>query len=483
MVDENDKLLMETRFSSEHIGLKLLEEKIITERQLEEALMRQKRRGGGLGDSLIELGYLTEERLNKFLHAFPPVPRTIEDTGLDASFLADLVLKHSFSLREFKLADIVRKIKLPLSVVDPILETLQQEKMLEVKGGDGLARSTYRFAITGPGQARAAGLLELCRYVGPAPVSLNDYRAKILAQAINKVVVSQQSLKNALSDLVINPNLLKTLGPALTSGQTIFLYGPTGNGKSSIAEAIGNVIPGTIFIPYAIYVEGELISVYDPVNHIPVTPETEDDTMDNRWLMIKRPVIISGGELTLRTLDLEFNPISKFYIAPLQMKANNGLFIIDDFGRQQIEPKMLLNRWIVPLEKRIDFLTLHTGMKFSIPFDQLVIFATNLKPMDLVDEAFLRRIRYKIFIDYPSKEDFEEIFRKTCEIKNVTFEPGVFEFLQDNYYEKLGIQRSANHPRDILEHIIDQSRYYGQDPEMTVEGVAEAWENYFVKKF
>jgi len=482
MADENDDFLMKARFSPEHIGLKLLEEKIITEQQFEEALMRQKRRGGGLGDSLIELGYLTEERMNRFLHAYPPVPKTIEDTGLDASFLADLVLKHCFSLREFKLADIVRKIKLPLSVVDHIIETLQHEKMLEVKGGDGLARATYRFAITGPGQSRASGLLELCRYIGPAPVSLSDYRQKILAQSINKIVVNQQSLKKALSHLVINPNLLKALGPALTSGQTIFLYGPTGNGKSSIAEAIGNIIPGTIFIPYAIYVDGELITVFDPVNHIPVTPEKEDSTMDNRWLQVKRPVIISGGELTMRTLDLEFNPISKFYIAPLQMKANNGLFIIDDFGRQQIEPKILLNRWIVPLEKRVDFLTLHTGMKFSIPFDQLVVFATNLKPVDLVDEAFLRRIRYKIYIDYPSKEDFESIFRKTCEIKNVTFDPKAFEFLQD-IYEKIGVQRSANHPRDLLEHIIDQCRYYGRDPELTTEGVAEAWEQNFIKNF
>jgi len=482
MADENDDFLMKARFSPEHIGLKLLEEKIITEQQFEEALMRQKRRGGGLGDSLIELGYLTEERMNRFLHAYPPVPKTIEDTGLDASFLADLVLKHCFSLREFKLADIVRKIKLPLSVVDHIIETLQHEKMLEVKGGDGLARATYRFAITGPGQSRASGLLELCRYIGPAPVSLSDYRQKILAQSINKIVVNQQSLKQALSHLVINPNLLKALGPALTSGQTIFLYGPTGNGKSSIAEAIGNIIPGTIFIPYAIYVDGELITVFDPVNHIPVTSEKEDSTMDNRWLQVKRPVIISGGELTMRTLDLEFNPISKFYIAPLQMKANNGLFIIDDFGRQQIEPKILLNRWIVPLEKRVDFLTLHTGMKFSIPFDQLVVFATNLKPVDLVDEAFLRRIRYKIYIDYPSKEDFESIFRKTCEIKNVTFDPKAFEFLQD-IYEKIGVQRSANHPRDLLEHIIDQCRYYGRDPELTTEGVAEAWEQNFIKNF
>ena len=209
-------------------------------------------------------------------------------------------------------------------------------------------------------------------------------------------------------------------------------------------------------------------------------PGVDYEMQDNRWVLVKRPVIFVGGELTLKTLDLEFNPISKFYIAPLQMRANNGLFIVDDFGRQQIEHKMLLNRWIVPLERRVDFMTLHTGMKFEIPFDQLVIFATNLEPRDLVDESFLRRIRYKIKIDYPSEEEFKEIFKKICEAKGVIYNQEVFEFLQDNYYKKLGIQPSANHPRDLLEHIIDQSRYYRHSPELTIEGIAEAWESYFV---
>jgi energy-coupling factor transporter ATP-binding protein EcfA2 len=480
ITENNDSLLKTNSAPGQWIGRKLVEENIITEQQLEDALRRQRSEGGRVGDNLIDLGYLTEEQLHNCLHTIPPIPKTIRDTGLDQSFLADLIMKHILHLGEYKLADVSNRIKLPTSIIDPILEMLQREKMVEVRGATGLSRFAYRYAITGIGQNRAAELLDMCRYVGPAPVSLNDYRKRTLSQSIKNIVVNQQNLANAFSHLVINPSILRRLGPALTSGRAIFLYGPSGNGKTSIAETIGNILPETIYVPYTVYVEGEIISVYDPVNHIPMQPDVEYEMQDNRWVLVKRPVIFAGGELTLKTLDLEFNPISKFYIAPLQMRANNGLFIIDDFGRQQIEPKMLLNRWIVPLERRVDFMTLHTGMKFEIPFDQLVIFATNLEPRDLVDESFLRRIRYKIKIDYPSEEEFKEIFKKICDAKGVIYNQEVFEFLQDNYYKKLGIQPSANHPRDLLEHIIDQSRYYRHSPELTIEGIAEAWESYFV---
>jgi hypothetical protein len=474
MNTKNNDVLMKMNFNQDQqIGRKILAENIITEQQLEKALQRQKSKGGRIGDNLIELEYLTEEQLDNFLHKVPPVPKTIEETGLEPSFLADLVLKHILFLGEFKLADISEKIKLPLSIIDPIIDMLQRDKMVEVKGASEYARFTYRFAITGLGQNRATELLDICRYVGPAPISLNDYRIRLRSQTIKNIVVKQENLAKAFSHLVINPNILKRLGPAMTSGRAIFLYGPPGNGKTSIAEAIGNVLPETVYIPYTVYIGNELISIYDPVNHFLVPPQMEDDTQDKRWLRIRRPVIIAGGELTLKTLDLEFNPISKFYIAPLQMKANNGLFIIDDFGRQQIEPKMLLNRWVVPLERRVDFMTLHTGMKFEIPFDQLVIFATNLEPKDLVDESFLRRIRYKIKIDYPSEAEFKEIFKKICEANIIIFDEKVFQFLIDNYYKKRGVQPSANHPRDLIDHILDHSRYYRHPPELTIDSIED----------
>lgn len=477
----DDKPLQPEVIVEQQLGQMLLEEQLITAKQLTEALERQKIKGGRLGDNIIDLGFMTAEMLNSFFHKKPEAPKTVEDTGLETPFLVDLVMKHILFMGEFRLADLSERLKLPVSVVDPLIENLQREKFIEVKGASEYARFTYKFAITGLGQKRAAELLEICRYVGPAPVPLGLYRKMVTAQTIKNISIRPETITKAFSHLVINEKILKHLGPAITSGRAMFMYGPPGNGKTSIAETIGKALPQTIYIPYTIIVGGEIISIFDPVNHIPVDTENVDDALDKRWLLIKRPVIMAGGELTLKTLDLEFNPISKFYIAPLQMKANNGLFIIDDFGRQQIEPKKLLNRWIVPLERRIDFMTLHTGMKFEIPFDQLVVFCTNLAPKDLVDEAFLRRIRYKINIDHPSEREFEVIFKRVCEANGIAFDSNVFDYLMDNFYKKLGIRPSACQPRDIVDQIIDNARYYRHPPKLTNQGIADAWENYFVE--
>jgi predicted ATPase with chaperone activity len=269
------------------------------------------------------------------------------------------------------------------------------------------------------------------------------------------------------------------LGPAISSGKAIFIYGPPGNGKTTIAETIGKILPETVFIPSAIIVGGQIIAVFDPVNHF--TPdEAPSEDLDQRWVLIRRPVIMTGGELTLRMLDLDFNPISKFYEAPLQMKSNNGLFILDDFGRQQMDPHSLLNRWIVPLERRTDFMTLHTGMKFDIPFDQLVIFATNIEPKKLVDEAFLRRIRYKIKIDHPLEREYKAIFIKVCESNGIEFKVEVYDYLLKNYYKRLDVKLNACHPRDIIDHIIDDAHYYNHSPQLSREGIDIAWKNYFV---
>jgi SpoVK/Ycf46/Vps4 family AAA+-type ATPase len=303
----------------------------------------------------------------------------------------------------------------------------------------------------------------------------------VAVQTVKSVVVRKESVREAFSHLIVSAGLLMRLGPAVSSGKAIFLYGPPGNGKTSIAETIGKVLPGTIYMPHAVFVGNEIVTVYDPVNNIPVESEGASESVDQRWVHVRRPVVMAGGELTLKTLDLEFNPVTKFYEAPLQMKANNGLFIIDDFGRQQMDPQNLLNRWIVPLERRIDILTLHTGMKFEIPFDQLVVFSTNIEPKNLVDEAFLRRIRYKIMIDHPTQEEYEQIFMTMCESNGITFKKDMFDHLIDNYYKQLNVKLNACHPRDIIDHIIDIAHYHEHPPELTKETISAAWENYFVE--
>jgi predicted ATPase with chaperone activity len=466
---------------AEPLGQKLLKEKVVTEEQLAAAVARQRFKGGRLGHNLVELGYISAEELNTFFQKYPDVPKTVEETGLDISFISDLVLKHILFMGEFKIADVAEHVKLPHSIVDIALDVLRREKFIEVKGAAEYTKATYNFSITGPGKNRASELLDICRYVGPAPVPLDEYKKMVEVQTIKNIVVSEETVKQAFSHLILGERLLRRLGPAISSGKAMFIYGPAGNGKTTIAETIGNVLPGDVYMPHSLIVGGQIITVFDPVNHIPVNSGKTTVHTDQRWIQIKRPVVMTGGELTLKTLDLDFNTISKYYEASLQMKANNGLFIVDDFGRQQMDPQNLLNRWIVPLERRTDFMTLHTGMKFDIPFDQIVIFATNLEPKHLVDEAFLRRIRYKIKIDHPTEDEYEAIFKKVTEANGIPFKRDMLDYLIKNYYKKFGVKFNACHPRDIVDHVIDDAHYYNRTAQLSKESIDIAWENYFVE--
>jgi hypothetical protein len=462
------------------IGKRLLKDGIITEKELDEALERQRQKGGRLGQNLIALGFIKEEDLQNFFKKHPSAPKNIDETGLSLSFIADLIMKHILFIGEFKIADVVERVKLPISVVDTVLEMLKRDRLVEVKGGTGYATVTYTFKITDQGKNRATELMDICRYVGPAPVTLNDYRTIVEFQTIKNIVVSEENVKDSFSHLILSGSLLKRLGPAISSGKALFLYGPPGNGKTAIAETISSLLPDTVYTPYSLSVGGQIISIFDPVNHVRVGSCEESDNVDQRWVQIRRPVVITGGELSLRMLDLDFNPISKYYEASLQMKANNGVFVADDFGRQQIDPQNLLNRWIVPLDRNQDYMTLHTGMKFAIPFNMLVIFSTNIEPRQLVDEAFLRRIRYKIKIDRPTEKEYEAIFRKVCATNMIPFDKATFDYLMDNYYRRLGVDLNACHPRDILDQIIDNAHYYMHAPLLTREGIDAAWQNYFV---
>jgi predicted ATPase with chaperone activity len=424
---------------------------------------------------------MTRRQKDNLNYQAPLKPNNVSETGLDQTFINDLILKNVLHLGEFSVRQIVDLIKLPLPIVDECLEELRRENYFEIKGSTNLMRYTYRYILTNTGKNRAGSLFEISRYSGPAPVTLSSYRAIVNQQSIMNILLTLAELKRAFSDLIIQEHFLYRIGAAVCSGRPIFLYGPPGNGKTSIAETIGSVLPDKVYIPYSIVVNGDIIVLYDPATHKKLSLDDEDNAGDLRFVKVHRPSVRAGGELTLKSLDLNFDPISKYYSAPLQMKANNGLLIIDDLGRQKIDPQELLNRWIVPLEERKDLITLNTGAKLEVPFDQLIIFATNLEPQQLVDRAFLRRIRYKIEVSQPHFESYEKIFKLICDRYNIFFNHEVFIFLIENYYKKFSIKYNACEPRDFIEHILDYAKFQNKAPELTKESISSAWKDYFVR--
>jgi predicted ATPase with chaperone activity len=460
------------------LGQRVLKKGLISRHELARAIKRQQLVGGRLGFNLMALNFISESDLSDFFTFTPHTPNKLEETNLETGFITDLILKHCIFLKKFNIADLSNKIKLPSSLILEIVTELRNDRFIEVARGDiSLAASDY--ALTDAGIRRAIQCLEECRYIGPAPVSLEEYRYSIGIQTIKSIEVAEDQLRRAFSKIVINNDKLKTFGAAITSTKPIFLYGPPGNGKTTIAELIGDALPGEVYIPYAVLAGNQVIIVYDQVNHRAMHKEGDDAHLDRRWVKIKRPVVIAGGELTLETLDLNFNRDSKYYEAPLQMKANNGLFIVDDFGRQIVDPQTLLNRWIIPLDRQTDFLTLHTGMKFEIPFDQLVIFATNLPPKKIADDAFLRRLRYKIRVDYPTTKEYRSIFKKICDSNSIQFDEETFNYLLHKY-ESSKRSLSCCDPRDLIDQIIDFANFVKKPPLLTKAFLNKAWENYFV---
>jgi DNA-binding MarR family transcriptional regulator len=415
------------------------------------------------------------------------LPQLLEELGLPPIFLAQLTLKHCFFLDVFMLGDLVERLKVSASIISKVLDYLKKEKYVETRGSDPLSpvvsavSLAHRHTLTDSGKKRAGQLLEYDSYTGPVPVRLEEYWLQVERQSIRLGEVTPGHLKRSFQGLVLSPETLEQLGVAAVSGNPLFLYGPPGNGKTVMALRLEKIWDDHILVPYAIYVAGQVIQVLDEMIHSPIREEAlGTEREDRRWVRCRRPAVIVGGELTLDMLDLAYKPSLKYYEAPLQLKANNGIFIVDDFGRQRLSPQELLNRWIIPLENRQDFLHLRTGQKITIPFDQFIVFATNLDPRSLVDDAFLRRLRSKVKVDYVSRPQFIEIFRLCCEQYHLALDPNVLEYLLATYYDNGQHPLTACHPRDLLEKILDYSRYYQISPNLTSENLDRACQSYFV---
>jgi predicted ATPase with chaperone activity len=424
----------------------------------------------------------------------PPTPTSLREVGINRDPLIHLIVKILYYAGEVTGSYLASRLKLPYTIVDELIEFVKVEKLCEVKGMAGIGKSAYKYAITSLGRDRAREFLEINQYTGPTPVPLSQYVEMIKNQSAARTYITKETIAKNFSHLVLSKQMLDTLGPAINSGKSMFVYGAPGNGKSVVSESIGHMLGGEIYIPHAIDVDGVIITIYDPINHhsyesdktrdtsgyrSPIFNDTDD--FDQRWVRCRRPFVFAGGELTLEMLDLSFNEISRFYEAPFQVKANGGVFLIDDFGRQLVRPKDLLNRWIVPLEKRVDYLTLHTGKKFELPFDALIIFSTNLKPQELVDEAFFRRIRYKIHFENPTLDEYKEIFKNYCRSKNIVYNPIIVDYMQTEFYQKYSVEIRRCHPRDVIEQVIDIARYLNTPPALTKELVDAASHSYFVK--
>jgi len=422
---------------------------------------------------------------------FPPAPQTLEEAGLSEAQVLSLMLKTLYHQGGLSGNDLADKVSLPFPILDDVLLTATQRHFVEVLGASGHSRAGYRFDLTDEGRARAQSALSASRYVGPAPVPLNQFRTWVERQSVRNTRITREDLQAAFHDLVLPPEVTAALGPAVNSGASLFLHGAAGNGKTAIAERLGTLISSEVYIPYAIIVDGHIIVIHDPVYHHQVDHRKDsagngsellrrEFSHDRRFVKVRRPTVFVGGELTTEQLDLQLSDYSQIYRAPFQIKASGGVLIIDDFGRQRMTPAELLNRWIVPLEKGFDNLTLDTGVRFPVPFDCILIFATNLNPRNLVDEAFLRRIQFKVEIRSPDRKAYSEIFKLNCSDAGIDFNETAVDFLFRKFYDAHGIRPRGCHPRDILHHISSIAAFEGVVPSLEPKLLQRAAQAYFL---
>ena len=420
-------------------------------------------------------------------HLAPPPPATLEDTGLARSVVEQLITKLLYARGDMLGRDLSEALGLKFSLIEELIEFLKRQHYIQAKTSLGMGASTSLFALTETGRNHARECLENNQYNGPAPVPLYQYTYIVRRQRRAEGWLTQEALAAAYRRMVVTPRILSQIGPAVSSGNSFLIYGQPGNGKTFLAEALGNVDDSCVYIPHAIECQGSIIQVYDPVYHQPVQDATEQSVLssapqyDRRWIKCRRPFIVTGGELTLEMLDLNYNATSKVYDAPYQLKANNGIYLIDDFGRQRCTPAEVLNRWIVPMERRVDYLKFSTGGKMTVPFEAFLIFSTNLKPEQLGDEAFLRRIQYKMLMRSPDREEFGNIFRGFCNSRELPFEDGMVSRFIEKRYRLTGKPFRRCHPRDVLSHAIDLIQFEKLPYRLSDDLLDRAFESCFLE--
>lgn len=458
--------------------------------QLDQLLAAAQQRGGLGNVKLLGDPPPPPEEAEAPKNAFvPPMPTTLEDTGLNRSQVYDCVLRVIYNKGRPLGSEIARELGLSFQIVGPILQDMRQKDLVDIPGQKGLGDSGYEYVLKAPrGTQAAEDALNKTAYSGPAPVPFKTYVEGVKAQTMKNVVVTRRNIRRAFNDLVVSEASLNEIGPAINSAASIFLFGFPGNGKTSVAERITRLMGDAIYIPYAIEANGQIITIFDNIVHEKVAGDKSttgsfgEALYDQRWVRIKRPTIIVGGELILPMLDLKYNDVGKYYEAPFQMKANGGIFMIDDFGRQQMRPMDLLNRWIVPLEKKYDYLTTVTGTKIEVPFDELLIFSTNLDPNQLADEAFLRRIKFKIEIRDPDEAQWRKIWSLVCKGRKVELDERGIDYLLEKWYRPTGRPLRMCQPRDILDQMMSIAKYNMESVSFTPDLIDAACATYFVSQ-
>jgi hypothetical protein len=475
------------------LGDLLIRAKRVTEADVTNALERVATFGGRLGDNLVAIGAIDQQTLDSYLHRIPAEPADIAATGIEETELISLLMKLIYTTRLQTVRQFMDAIKLPYHIVIDLVRMAVERQLLHTLGtrlSDNPIDLSY--ALTEAGRRWTIDALERLRYAGPAPVTLAEFGEQFNRQKLTSEIVTLDRIRTSVGDLEMEESVLEQVGPALNSGRAILLYGPPGNGKTTVAHRLASVFQDVVFIPYAVQVEGQIIRVHDPSVHFEVDlalSADEDgfsfvrhDEYDGRWVPCRRPFVVSGGELTLEMLDLRYEPTGHYYEAPLHMKALGGCFLIDDFGRQLVSPANLLNRWIVPLESRVDYLKLHTGKSFCIPFEEMVIFSTNLEPEELMDPAFLRRLPYKIEIGSPDVNRFRRILDHECQRHGMTLPDDVFARIVHKITKEKELDFAAFQPKFIVDQVVATCRFMGEKPHFEPRFIDYAIDNLRVKR-